>query len=117
MENDGLVGGGTGGSPGRGDYLGGLSRQARQPAAVCLLTQMDTHCCCCDWRRPKHMAAFVSEVPASVRLTGVAVAMDLIAEDAPEGLFHKWFLQPEACQPWHHAESCTGTVYATGCDP
>ena len=44
---------------------------------------MDTHCCC-DWRRPKHMAAFVSEVPASVRLTEVAVAMDLVWR-MPEG--------------------------------
>ena len=38
------------------------------------------------------MAAFVSEVPASVRLTGVAVAMDQSAEDAREGPFHKGFL-------------------------
>lgn len=35
------------------------------------------------------MAAFVSEVPASMRLAGVAVAMDQIAEDAREGPFHK----------------------------
>lgn len=57
-------------------YLGWVSRQARQPAAVCLMTQRDTRAhCCCDWcRRSKHMAAFVSEVPA-VRLTGVAGAM------------------------------------------
>jgi len=35
------------------------------------------------------MTAFVSEVPASVRLTGVVLTMNQIAEDAPEGSFHK----------------------------
>lgn len=56
------------------------------------------------------MAAFVSEVPAVVRLTGVAVAMDQSVEDAQGDPVHKANLKPEACQPWHHAESCTGTV-------
>ncbi len=38
------------------------------------------------------MAAFVNEVPASVRLTGVAVAMDQSVEGAQAGSFHKWYL-------------------------
>jgi hypothetical protein len=70
--------------------LVGLSRQAKQPAGACLVTQMDAHCCCC--RRPKPMTAFVNEVPAAGRLTGVVGAMDQSAEGAQAGRFHKWYL-------------------------
>ena len=54
------------------------SRQARQPASVCLLAQMEAHWHCCSiCCRPRRRAAFVNEARAGRRWTGVTAVIEL----------------------------------------